>query len=97
MEPQRYARQMQEEMIREIEEAQPKYIVSMQMYLSWLGPVRDSERLILNWANDFLKQNYDVRIFVNIATIERTDYYYDELPSSLPRLGNYIVIYERKG
>ena len=36
MEPQKYARQMQSEMIHEIESAQPKYLISITMSLSWL-------------------------------------------------------------
>jgi hypothetical protein len=96
MEPQSYARQMQEEMIREIEFARPKYVISMQMFLSWLGPTQKSERLILNWANEYLKEYYDVVVFANIAAPDRTDYYFGELPKSMPKLGNYIFIYQRK-
>src|SRR5438094_10420090 len=36
MEPQKYAHQMQQEMIREIERAHPKYLVSVVMEDSWL-------------------------------------------------------------
>ena len=50
MEPQSYARQMQEEMIREIELARPKYVVSVKMSTSWLRRP-ESESLIFTWAN----------------------------------------------
>ena len=36
MEPQKYAQQMQQEMIREIERARPKYLISVAMNYSWL-------------------------------------------------------------
>ena len=36
MEPQKYAQQMQQEMIREIEAARPKYLISVAMNYSWL-------------------------------------------------------------
>src|SRR5207244_12207014 len=45
MEPQKYARQMQEEMIHEIERARPKYLVSVVMFYSWLW-LHGSERLL---------------------------------------------------
>jgi hypothetical protein len=42
MEPQKYAQQMQQETIREIERARPKYLISVVMNDSWLqGPQSD--------------------------------------------------------
>jgi hypothetical protein len=95
MEPQSYARQMQEEMIREIELARPKYVVSVKMSTSWLRRP-ESESLIFNWANGYIKKYYDVVGLVNILPPGQTDYYLGELPKSLPRLGNYILICQRK-
>jgi 4-amino-4-deoxy-L-arabinose transferase-like glycosyltransferase len=46
MEPQKYARQMQEEMIHEIELARPRYLVSVAIDVSW-SPSSESEQLIL--------------------------------------------------
>jgi hypothetical protein len=96
MEPQSYALQMQQEMIREITLARPKYVVSVQMTVSWLGPGPKSEVLIFRWANEYLKEHYDVVAFVNIVAPDRTDYYFGDLPKSMPHLGNYIFLYHRK-
>ena len=49
MEPQKYARRMQEEMIREIEQRNPKYLVSVVMNDSWLQRP-GSDPLIFTWA-----------------------------------------------
>jgi hypothetical protein len=57
MEPQKYARQMQGEMIREIQGADPKYLVSVVMNGSWLQRIR-SEQLIFTWANEYTAQDY---------------------------------------
>jgi hypothetical protein len=95
MEPQEYARQMQEEMIHEIELARPRYLVSVAIDVSWFRR-SESEQLIFNWANDYVSQHYDVVGLVNILSANRTDYYFDQLPKLTPELGNYIVIYERK-
>ncbi len=95
MEPQKYAHQMQQEMIREIELARPKYLVSVVVTYSW-SRLPASEPLIFTWANEYTAQNYAVAGFVNLVAPDRTDYYFGELPQSVPQLGAYILIYERK-
>jgi Dolichyl-phosphate-mannose-protein mannosyltransferase len=95
MEVQKYASQMQQEMIREIERAHPKFLVSVVMADSWLQRP-ESERLIFTWANEYTAQNYNVVGFVNMVTPDKTDYYFGNVPQSVPQLGRYILIYERK-
>ena len=95
MEPQKYARQMQEEMIREIELARPRYLVSVAIDVSW-SRRSESEQLIFTWANDYLSQNYNVVGFVNIVSANRTDYYFEDLPEFVSEPRDYILIYERK-
>ena len=65
MEPQSYARQMQEEMI-------------------------------FAWADDYVKKFDEVVGLVDILSGDYTDYYFDQLPSPMPPLGNYILICRRK-
>ena len=81
--------------IREIQGADPKYLVSVVMNGSWLQRIR-SEQLIFTWANEYTAQNYAVAGFVNMVASGQTDYYFANIPQSVPRLGNYILIYERK-
>jgi hypothetical protein len=95
MEAQKYASHMQREMIREIERVRPKFLISVVMPDSWLQRP-ESERLIFTWANDFTAQNYTIAGFVNIVASGGADYYFGSVPLSVPRLGNYILIYERK-
>ena len=90
-----YARQMQEEMIREIELARPRYVVSVGMGASWY-PRPESDQLIFTWANEYLNQYYSVVAFVNILSADRTDYYFGDVPQKVQQLDNYILIYERK-
>jgi Dolichyl-phosphate-mannose-protein mannosyltransferase len=94
MEPQKYARQMQREMIHEIEFSQPKYLISVVMNDSWLHRA-GSEPLIFAWAGEYTNRNYMVAGFVNI-TSDGSDYYFDQVPQSVAQLGNYILIYKRK-
>ena len=95
MEAQSYARRMQEEMIREIELARPRYLVSVVIGVSWYRRP-ESEQLILTWANEYLNQHYSVVAFINILSADRTDYYFGDLPQKVQQLDNYILIYERK-
>ncbi len=95
MEAQKYAGQMQQEMIREIERAHPKFLIFVVMPDSWLQRP-DSERIIFTWANEYTAQNYAVAGFVNMVAPDRTDYYFGGVPQSVPQLGKYILIYERK-
>jgi hypothetical protein len=94
MEPQKYADQMQEEMIREIESARPKYLVSILINDSWLYRPQ-SDRRIFTWANRYTAENYAVAGFVNI-TPTGTDYFFGDIPSSVERLQDYILMYRRK-
>ena len=59
MEPQKYALQMQKEMIQEIESAQPKFVVYVDVSASWL-PWPTSQRLIFDWAKSYLHERYEI-------------------------------------
>jgi hypothetical protein len=59
MEKQRFAGQMQEEMIREIETAQPEYIVHVSDPLSWLQR-EDSQTRILEWWEQYRPAHYEM-------------------------------------
>ena len=95
MEPQSYARQMQEEMIRQIESARPKYLISIGVRSSWLQQAT-SEGMIFGWVDSYVAKFYDVVGLVNILSRDHTDYYFDQLPEPMPQLGNYIFICRRK-
>ena len=95
MEPQTYARQMQSEMIHEIEAAEPKYLISVTIDVSWLHSPR-SENLIFEWAQRYIAENYVAVGFVNIIAADRVEYYFDEIPQQVPELGQFILIYQRK-
>jgi 4-amino-4-deoxy-L-arabinose transferase-like glycosyltransferase len=94
LEPQKYARQMQLEMIHEIERARPAYLISVVIENSWTL-WRQSERSIFKWAAEYTAQNYDAIGFVNITPVE-TDYFFGDVPASVKYLKDYILIYKRK-
>jgi hypothetical protein len=93
MEPQEYAHQMQEEMIREIERARPTYLISVTMRYSWLQRP-DSDPAIFTWATEYIAQNYTVAGFVNIKPTE-TEYFFGDIPQKVETLKDYVLIYRR--
>jgi hypothetical protein len=94
MEPQRFAHQMQLEMIHEIEAARPKYLVLVALNKSWLAG-RDSEQLIFKWVDEYCDQNYEEVGLVNISE-QGTDYYFSEVPKGVKPTAEHISIYKRK-
>jgi len=56
MEDQPYAHEFQEQMIREIEAARPKYVVHVKMNLSWLETPQ-SDPTLLRWFDRYQAQN----------------------------------------
>ena len=93
MEPQEYAHQMQQEMIHEIENARPKYLISVAMTYSWLRRP-DSDQAIFNWANEYMTQNYAAAGLVNITPTE-INYFFGDVPPTVDTLKDYILIYRR--
>ena len=94
MEAQTYARQMQSEMIHEIESAKPKYLISVTVDISWLHSPR-SENRIFEWAQRYIADNYVPVGFVNMIAPDRVEYYFDDIPQQVPELGEFILIYRR--
>jgi len=94
MEPQPYAHQMQLEMIREIETAEPRFLVLVVMNRSWLaGP--DSDQTILKWADRYCGANYEEVGLINILD-RGADYYFSTRPADVKAAEDHILIYRRK-
>ena len=94
MEPQPYARQMQREMIREIETARPRFLVLVVASKSWLAG-RDSDQTIFRWADSYCDANYDEVGLINISD-EGTEYYFSSRPANVKPTADHILIYRRK-
>jgi hypothetical protein len=94
MEPQPYAHQMQQEMIREIETARPKFLVLVVVNKSWLVG-RESDQTIFRWADSYCDANYEEVGLVNISD-RGTDYYFSGRPANVTPTAEHILIYRRK-
>ena len=93
MEKHTYARQMQAEMMQEIEEAQPKFIVVVNLSGFWVSP--GSSPTLKDWAQDYLNSEYEISGVVDILSHEETIYKWDER-GYLPQSRYHLLIYKRK-
>ena len=96
MEEQKHALRMQHEMIEEIEAARPEYIVSVNVSTSWV--VRpNSEKLILKWREDYVRQNYELAGIIDIVSSEHTEYRWDDQVGDYrPRSRYYLFVHKRR-
>jgi len=91
-----YAIQMQNEMIREIEAASPRFIVFVQIYSSWLTEP-DSYMRIFDWFEKYQEKHYTKVGVVDIADFTTTFYYWGkEAGDYKPVSENWIAVFERK-
>jgi hypothetical protein len=93
MEKNPYALTMQEEMIRQIEEAKPEYVVFVQNHFSWLT-LPDSEKKILNWWPTYWSEHLE--LVQTITTRQGEDEISDKTPEAAGRSGNYLLVLKRK-
>jgi 4-amino-4-deoxy-L-arabinose transferase-like glycosyltransferase len=77
MEPQNFSREMQSEVIHDIESASPKYAVRVNIPNSWVRRM-DSDPTIFHWADKYFGNNYRVVGYVDIFPDGRSETYWDD-------------------
>jgi hypothetical protein len=96
MEPQPYAKTMQQEMIREIEAAHPRYVVFSTVDVSWLA-LPQSDQGIIQWGRDYVRQCYDPVGLMDIFSVDETHVAWDdEVKSYTPVSPNLLYTFRRK-
>jgi len=94
MEHQKYALKMQLEMARELEKAEPKYLILVNIPTSWLANAR-SERYILEWSQQYLHKRFSLVGVVDILSHYETEYRWDdETKSYAPRSPYFLYVYK---
>ncbi len=81
MEPQPYAKSMQQEMIREIESSHPRYLVYSALPVSWAAQ-KESDQGIVHWGNRYLRDCYDPVGIVDIFSDDKTNITWDDAARS---------------
>jgi hypothetical protein len=97
MEPQPFARRMQEEFIADVERAQPKHIVCFWMPCSWLSN-EQSDRHILSWIQKYTAKYYYRIGTVDIRNVDSVQYVWGKAARTYrPVSQDFIFVFERKG
>jgi hypothetical protein len=96
MEKQKFARSMQQEMIREIVSANPEFIVVVTAMTSWL--IRpDSDTTVLDWANRYAAEKFDLVGIVDQIGSGSTIYLWgNDAVQYAPRSGSVIYLFKKK-
>ena len=90
-----YALKMQTEMIRQIESAEPKFLIFVNINTSWL-PRPGSNMMIRDWFEQY-KKNYDVVGLVDIVSSDQTIYLWnDQVRGYSPRSQAELTVLQRK-
>lgn len=97
MEDHPYALKMQQDMIREIEANNPKFMLFVRISSSWLVRAK-SEKLIFNWFEQYCQNNYTIYGMIDIRPQENTVYRWGEenCRGYDPRLDCEIAVFKRK-
>ena len=96
MEPQQYALTMQQDMIAQIEAAQPEFVVFVFVSSSWLAR-KESHRLIFDWAENYGRSRMMTVGLVDIQSMEQTAYHWNEKAVAVsPRSGTHLLVLKRK-
>ncbi len=95
MENHKFALVMQEQMIREIETAKPRYLVFVHIPTSWLGK-ESSYDLVFRWFNAYAAEHYIQRGLVEIRDYSTTFYHWGkEAATYKPLSPLWVSIHER--
>ncbi len=96
MDPQPYAASMQKAMIREIEAGDPRFVVFVRFWYSWL-PRPESDQTIFRWFDEYQKR-FDRVGVVDILSPGQTRYLWgDAAAAYTPLTDRWIAVYERRG
>ena len=97
MEPQPYAAEMQKEMIREIEKADPDYVVFVHVGTSWLQ-FSDSNPLIFDWFGKYQREQLRLVGLVEIQPGGQTQYqWFDQSETNVQTSAeSWLAIFQRR-
>lgn len=96
MEPQPFALKMQEDMIREIGENPPEFLVFVAIQASWLVQP-GSNKHVFEWVNGYVDANMRLVGVVQFDGLGPASYFWGPAAASVPLRGaDYIAIYQNK-
>lgn len=94
MEVHPYSLQMQNEMVKEIETAKPKYILFVNVAFSWLSRP-DSEKYIFDWYGKYINSNYKMVAIMDLVGYTG-NFVTENISAYQPQSKEYILVFEKK-
>jgi 4-amino-4-deoxy-L-arabinose transferase-like glycosyltransferase len=96
MEPQPNAREMQQDMIREIEKNRPEFLVYVSCGNSWLFQPR-SDRTIVGWCEQYAERFYEPVGFVHKNSSGEVESFWDDAVKNHRNSGEeYVAVFKRR-
>ena len=98
LEEQKYALEMQKQMIDEIESARPEFLVRVRVPVSWLAkPTSPGLHAFSSWANSYVYTEYEMVGVADILQSDYTEYHWgDEAKTYRPRSLYVVEVFKRK-
>jgi hypothetical protein len=97
MEKHVYARKMQDEMIREIEGGQPKFVVMAKTAGTWVSTRPDFSPALKDWAQGYLNREYEIDGVVDLFPHKETIYRWgDQAQEYMPQSTHHLILYKRR-
>jgi Dolichyl-phosphate-mannose-protein mannosyltransferase len=96
MEPQPFAAQMQREMESEIESASPRFVVCVDVRLSWL-PGPDSDQSILTWSEQYAREHYQLVGVVDLLEQGTVIHWDADARNYRPQSESRVLVFQRVG
>lgn len=96
MEDHALARDMQQEMIQEIEAARPKYLIFVNIPSSWLAEP-ESVRDIFTWSQRYRDEFYETVAIIELVSMNRTLYRWnEEARGHTPKSEYWVAVFARR-
>jgi hypothetical protein len=95
MESQKFALDMQKEMVKEIESSRPDFMVFVQIPLSWLAS-SESNPYILDWFGKYVAENYELTGIVDEVSPETQFVWGDAAKSYRVQSDASLSVYKRR-
>ena len=96
MERQGLSKSMQDEMMRQVQEAHPAYVVYVSIRSSW-QPHPDVDRRVLDWAQRYTSACYDLVGIADIHSRDETTFVWDEAVKTYrPKSESLVYTFRRK-
>ena len=97
MDPHPYAREMQKEMIGDIESIHPEFMVLVHVRTSWLERP-NSEKMIFTWFQNYRQKHYNLVGIIDILSNEETVWRWEnECAGYSPRSMYWLAVFRKKG